>query len=560
MASKMSRTTPTKGIVGGGGGRAEGFEDYLDALLADLQNTVPGHNQQQHGGGGASSVPGYGSLNGVRNKQQTSPVPQTYQNTTAKTVTESRATNGYNGSLPRSTTPHNSLPRSSTPQKLQTSASGNLSELDSLLQDLSSARYGNVAEKQPSNAIVTSPSPYAINDSIKRPSVDSLLEELSNAHSNPIYAVPHGNQNANQPGRQVTITVRETTTEKLTGTPSAQYQNQLYQQQLAQNESHTSSATKELDDLMASLSDFKISAGTSHQHQSVTDYAKPNQGTSHYQSTLTTVSTTEHLPPASSDQLDSMLGNLTADMSRQGVNTTQKGCCNACDKPIVGQVITALGKTWHPEHFTCNHCNQELGTRNFFERDGNPYCEPDYHNLFSPRCAYCNGPILDKCVTALEKTWHTEHFFCAQCGQQFGEDGFHERDGKPYCRNDYFDMFAPKCNGCNRAIMENYISALNSQWHPDCFVCRDCREPFHGGSFFDHEGLPYCETHYHAKRGSLCAGCSKPITGRCITAMFKKFHPEHFVCAFCLKQLNKGTFKEQNDKPYCHQCFDKLFG
>lgn len=82
-------------------------------------------------------------------------------------------------------------------------------------------------------------------------------------------------------------------------------------------------------------------------------------------------------------------------MSRQGVTTTQKGCCNACDKPIVGQVITALGKTWHPEHFTCNHCNQELGTRNFFERDGHPYCEPDYHNLFSPRCAYCNGAILD---------------------------------------------------------------------------------------------------------------------------------------------------------------------
>lgn len=95
------------------------------------------------------------------------------------------------------------------------------------------------------------------------------------------------------------------------------------------------------------------------------------------------------------DQLEFMLGNLQADMSRQGVNTMQKGCCNACDKPIVGQVITALGKTWHPEHFTCNHCNQELGTRNFFERDGAPYCEADYHNLFSPRCAYCNGPILD---------------------------------------------------------------------------------------------------------------------------------------------------------------------
>jgi len=54
--------------------------------------------------------------------------------------------------------------------------------------------------------------------------------------------------------------------------------------------------------------------------------------------------------------------------------------------------------------------------------------------------------------------------------------------------------------------------------------------------------------------------CILFFTGRCITAMFRKFHPEHFVCAFCLKQLNKGTFKEQNDKPYCHGCFDKLFG
>jgi len=48
--------------------------------------------------------------------------------------------------------------------------------------------------------------------------------------------------------------------------------------------------------------------------------------------------------------------------------------------------------------------------------------------------------------------------------------------------------------------------------------------------------------------------------GRCITAMFRKFHPEHFVCSYCLKQLKKGTFKEQGDKPYCHGCFDRLFG
>ena len=33
--------------------------------------------------------------------------------------------------------------------------------------------------------------------------------------------------------------------------------------------------------------------------------------------------------------------------------------------------------------------------RNFFERNGKAYCEEDYHNMFSPRCAGCNGAIKD---------------------------------------------------------------------------------------------------------------------------------------------------------------------
>ncbi|XP_069071142.1 paxillin isoform X1 [Pleurodeles waltl] len=264
-------------------------------------------------------------------------------------------------------------------------------------------------------------------------------------------------------------------------------------------------------------------------------------------------------PPKPGSQLDNMLGSLQSDLNKLGVATVAKGVCGACKKPIAGQVVTAMGRTWHPEHFVCTHCQEEIGSRNFFERDGQPYCEKDYHNLFSPRCYYCNGPILDKVVTALDTTWHPEHFFCAQCGAFFGPEGFHERDGKAYCRKDYFDMFAPKCGGCARAILENYISALNSLWHPECFVCRECFTPFINGSFFEHDGQPYCEVHYHERRGSLCSGCQKPITGRCITAMAKKFHPEHFVCAYCLKQLNKGTFKEQNDKPYCQYCFPKLF-
>ncbi|XP_026476830.1 paxillin-like isoform X2 [Ctenocephalides felis] len=404
----------------------------------------------------------------------------------------------------------------SVPEPRKTpSSSHNLSELDSLLQDLSNAHYASIYDKDRSmngtaSPIYTSPNgTLGPRGSLDRPSVDSLLQELNSAapiaNSTMNY---YANGDSPRPGKQVTTTVRETKTiEPMYAATNQQNQGQrpapnedVFQGVLFSETNRppnsdglpfhsermtthmvrkigaapaASSATRELDDLMASLSDFKITS-SSHQHQTVTESSKSVQTITH------------------KDQLDSMLGNLQADMSRQGVNTAQKGSCGACDKAIVGQVITALGKTWHPEHFVCNHCNQELGTRNFFERDGHPYCEPDYHNLFSPRCAYCNGAILDKCVTALEKTWHTEHFFCAQCGQQFGEEGFHEKDGKPYCRNDYFDMFAPKCGGCNRPIMENYISALNSQWHPDCFVCRDCKKPVSGKSFYAMEGKPVC--------------------------------------------------------------------
>lgn len=420
----------------------------------------------------------------------------------------------------------------------------NLSELDSLLENLSSPLHypsdspGRKFSSDSPRASVTSPSPKtAVNgrspsfkDPVSPAAHDTRLEMRYNGveRNGPDSPKAH----VASPPRAPVQAVRE----------------------LDNRQSRTAStATKELDDLMASLSDFKVNVSgtpTPSQARLSGDYAKPNKPKS--------PSTPAGVGKVS--QLDSMLGSLQSDMTRQGVSTTKKGECAGCSKPIIGQVCTALGRTWHPEHFTCVACEVPLGATNFFERDGQPFCERDYHEQFAPRCAYCNGAILDSCVTALDQTWHPEHFVCASCGRSFGENGFHERDGKPYCREDYYAMFAPRCGGCGQPIMDSYISALSAHWHSECFVCSECHQAFPGGSFFEHDGRPYCEMHYHARRGTLCYSCQKPITGRCITAMHRKFHPEHFVCAFCLKQLNKGTFKEQNDKPYCHPCFVKLFG
>jgi paxillin len=303
----------------------------------------------------------------------------------------------------------------------------------------------------------------------------------------------------------------------------------------------SSTATRELDELMANLENFEPASAKTDQSQSARDVGRTKS--------------------TAMDNLNSMLGSLDEDMTkRHGVKTAPKGVCAACNKPILTKVVNALGCQWHKEHFTCAQCDVELGSSTYYESNGRPYCEKDYHELFAPRCAYCNGPILERVLRALGKTWHKEHFFCTLCGKDFGPEGFHEKDSKAFCRECYYEKFAPRCKRCEQAIMEGFITALSSQWHPECFCCKVCGVTFPRGNYFDHEGEPHCEIHYHASRGTLCASCQKPVTGKCITAMGKKWHPEHFTCAFCLKLLNKGTFKEHRHNPYCQSCYIKLFG
>ncbi|XP_061895261.1 paxillin [Entelurus aequoreus] len=258
------------------------------------------------------------------------------------------------------------------------------------------------------------------------------------------------------------------------------------------------------------------------------------------------------------DSIDKLLGGLTTDLEKIGVRTTTKGHCAACNKTIAGKMITAMGEMWHPEHFVCAACTTELSTTGYFEREGRAYCTKDYHQLFSPRCAYCGGPIVQNILTALDQTWHPDHFFCTHCGDFFGDDGFLEKEGKPYCRKDFYQLFAPKCAGCGEPVMEKYLTAANGTWHLECFVCADCLKPFSDGRFMELDGRPLCQTHFHSRRGTLCGSCRQPIVGRCVSAMESKFHPEHFVCTFCQKQLSQGIFREHRGKPYCLACHHKL--
>ncbi|NWR11086.1 LPXN protein, partial [Paradoxornis webbianus] len=251
--------------------------------------------------------------------------------------------------------------------------------------------------------------------------------------------------------------------------------------------------------------------------------------------------------------LDNMLDSLTRDLQELGITAAPAGVCAACRKPIAGKkVLTALEQTWHPEHFFCAHCGKVFGDEGMSQRTGAGVLPPPQFLMVSPL-----PPILSTTMSVSHCPQHEQ----PQVGAHPNPlpTGFLERNGKPYCHQDFLAMFAPKCQGCERPVLDNYLSALDGVWHTECFVCTECLSGFTGGSFFELEGRPYCELHFHQRQGTICHGCGRPVTGRCITAAGRRYHPEHFVCTYCLGRLHKGTVRERDDKMYCQPCYDKLF-
>ena len=47
-----------------------------------------------------------------------------------------------------------------------------------------------------------------------------------------------------------------------------------------------------------------------------------------------------------------------------------------------GKMVIALGNKYHPEHFTCTFCRQQLVQGTFLEHNEAPYCKPCYIKLF----------------------------------------------------------------------------------------------------------------------------------------------------------------------------------
>uniref|UniRef100_A0A8C0BFF6 LIM/homeobox protein Lhx1 n=1 Tax=Buteo japonicus TaxID=224669 RepID=A0A8C0BFF6_9AVES len=98
-------------------------------------------------------------------------------------------------------------------------------------------------------------------------------------------------------------------------------------------------------------------------------------------------------------------------------------------------------------------------------------------------CAGCKRPILDRfLLNVLDRAWHVKCVQCCECKCNLTEKCF-SREGKLYCKNDFFRCFGTKCAGCAQGISPSDLvrRARSKVFHLNCFTCMMCNKQLSTG-------------------------------------------------------------------------------
>ncbi|XP_073723015.1 actin-binding LIM protein 2 isoform X10 [Misgurnus anguillicaudatus] len=224
--------------------------------------------------------------------------------------------------------------------------------------------------------------------------------------------------------------------------------------------------------------------------------------------------------------------------------------CQNCGKSCKGEVLRVQNKHFHIKCFVCKVCGCDLAQGGFFVRQGEYICTQDYQRLYGTRCFSCEEFIEGEVVSALGKTYHPRCFVCASCKQPFPAGGRVTFNGKEcICENcsqpvpvnsTATPQAVHNCCGCGKEFKnEQSLVALDKHWHLGCFKCKVCNKVLNA-EYISKDGIPYCETDYHAMFGIQCDTCKKYITGKVLEAGEKHYHPTCARCARCDQMFGEG--------------------
>uniref|UniRef100_A0A2K6B5Q8 Actin binding LIM protein family member 2 n=1 Tax=Macaca nemestrina TaxID=9545 RepID=A0A2K6B5Q8_MACNE len=216
--------------------------------------------------------------------------------------------------------------------------------------------------------------------------------------------------------------------------------------------------------------------------------------------------------------------------------------CNTCGNVCKGEVLRVQDKYFHIKCFVCKACGCDLAEGGFFVRQGEYICTLDYQRLYGTRCFSCDQFIEGEVVSALGKTYHPDCFVCAVLWTPKGSCLI-QKTKQPQSEG-YNEPALPKqkmsCGGCGTEIKNGQaLVALDKHWHLGCFKCKSCGKLLNA-EYISKDGLPYCEADYHAKFGIRCDRCEKYITGRVLEAGEKHYHPSCALCVRCGQMFAEG--------------------
>nr|XP_020136284.1 actin-binding LIM protein 1 isoform X8 [Microcebus murinus] len=223
--------------------------------------------------------------------------------------------------------------------------------------------------------------------------------------------------------------------------------------------------------------------------------------------------------------------------------------CHKCGEPCKGEVLRVQTKHFHIKCFTCKVCGCDLAQGGFFIKNGEYLCTLDYQRMYGTRCHGCGEFVEGEVVTALGKTYHPNCFACTICKRPFppgdrvtfnGRDCLCQFCAQPMSSSPKEATCSSNCAGCGRDIKNGQaLLALDKQWHLGCFKCKSCGKVL-TGEYISKDGAPYCEKDYQGLFGVKCEACQQFITGKVLEAGDKHYHPSCARCSRCNQMFTEG--------------------
>jgi len=99
-------------------------------------------------------------------------------------------------------------------------------------------------------------------------------------------------------------------------------------------------------------------------------------------------------------------------------------------------------------------------------------------------------------------------------------------------------------------------------FHPEHFKCHVCKKDLEESIFDIQFGQVYCYECSFTKFGATCGRCHEFIKGSCIKILDKDWHDKCFNCFVCHKDMSNVLTGIHNiaNEPYCESCYDKVNG